>query len=120
MINFLPVVYLQSHYDEVIPTLEQLEVSLNRSVKLVCREDNTQAIAAVKRGYSPSLRHLKRHTRFSLSFCHEVFFHDPDEGVAKYDAQMEYCASADQLGDWMTKALDKGAFIAACTRAGIR
>ena len=40
---------------EVIPTLEQLETSLNRFVKLACREDNTQAIAAVRRGYSPSL-----------------------------------------------------------------
>lgn len=105
---------------EVIPTLEQLEISLNRPVKLICKEDNTQCIAAVKRGYSPSLRYLKRHTRCSLGFCHEVFFHDPDEGVARYDAHLEYCPSADQQGDWMTKALDKGAFIAARTRAGIK
>ena len=40
---------------EVIPLLHQLEVTLNRLVLLVCREDNTQAIAAVRKGYSPAL-----------------------------------------------------------------
>ena len=45
---------------EVIPLLQQMEVSLNRLVLLRGLEDNTACIAAVKRGYSPAMRHLQR------------------------------------------------------------
>jgi hypothetical protein len=105
---------------EVIPALEQLERSLNREVELIGKEDNTQCISAIKRGYSPSLRYLGRHCRTGLGFCHEVFYPDLDDGEAKYKARLEYCPSAEQRGDWMTKALDRKAFLSARERAGIR
>ena len=105
---------------EVIPTLEQLEVSLDRPVKLIGMEDNTQCIAAIKRGYSPSLRYRKRLCKTSLGFTHEVFFPDPDEGEPRYIADLRHCPTANQLGDWMTKALDKNALIAARERCGVR
>ena len=42
---------------KVIPVLAQVEVTLQRPVKLVCKENNTACIAAIKRGYSIALRH---------------------------------------------------------------
>ena len=55
---------------EAIPLLHQMEVSLGRVVHLRSMEDNTQCIAAIKRGHSPALRHLQRHCRLSLGFTH--------------------------------------------------
>ena len=85
---------------EVIPILDHLEVSLNRSVKLVGKEDNTQAIAFVKRGYSPALRYLKRHCDLSLGFVNEVFHSDPsDPDAPQYDAELIFWPSSDHKGD---------------------
>ena len=58
---------------DVLPILYQIEVTLRRPVQLICKEDNTACIAAVRRGYSPALRYLQRHAQVSLGFCHEVF-----------------------------------------------
>ena len=61
---------------EVIPLLDQAEVTLRRPVKLVCKEDNTACIASIKRGYSAASRYLKRHAELSLGFTNEVFYPD--------------------------------------------
>ncbi len=103
---------------EVIPVLEQLERNLGRSVLLIGNEDNTQCISAIKRGYSPALRHLQRHCRTSLGFAHEVFYPDGSPGAAKYDSDLRYCETTKRKGDWMTKALDRAAFIKAREAAG--
>ena len=65
---------------EVIPVLHQLEVSLNLPVKLICKEDNTACVIAIKKGYSTTLRYLKRHAELSLGFPQEVFFPDRTQG----------------------------------------
>ena len=104
---------------EVIPILEQLERYLRRSVKLVGNEENTQCIAAIKRGCSPSLRHLQRHCRTSLGFSYEVFYPDADS-IVQYDSELRYCETAKQKGDWMTKALGRAGFIKAREAAGYR
>ena len=57
----------------MIPLLDQVETPLGRQVKLVGCEDNTQCIAAIKKGYSQALRYLKRHIQGNLGFTHEVF-----------------------------------------------
>ena len=106
---------------EVIPLLDQIETSLGRHVKLVGREDNTQCIAAIKKGYSQALRYLKRHVRASLGFAHEVFEsakYKDDPEAPKYWASLEYCPTKDQLGDWMTKELTATPFAEARTKAG--
>ena len=56
---------------DVVPILHQLEVTLGRPVKIVCKEDNTACIGAIKRGYSPALRYLQRHSQVSLGFAHQ-------------------------------------------------
>ena len=104
---------------EVIPVLDQLETSLKRFAKLVGNEDNTQCIAAIKKGFSSNLRYLKRHCRTSLSFAHEVFFPDPDDDDApKYDSELKYIETKSQKGDWMTKPLDRKSFLFAREAAG--
>ena len=106
---------------EVIPILDHLETSLKRSVKLVCKEDNTQCIALVKRGFSPAMRYLKRHAKLSLGFVHEVFFPDLDnEDAPRYSAEIKYWPSTEHKGDWMTKELNQKDFINARERAGIK
>ena len=44
---------------------------------MVVREDNSATILAIKKGYSPSLRHLPRTERVSLGSLHELF-HEQD------------------------------------------
>jgi len=106
---------------EVIPLLHQLEVTLQRLVLLVCREDNTQTIAAVRRGYSPALRHLKRHVNLGIGFTSEVFYPDrSDPEAPQYWSSLVYCESKAQLGDWMTKELGPKDFQNAFEKAGYR
>jgi hypothetical protein len=66
---------------------------------LLCLEDNTQCIAAVKKGYSPALRHLHRTERIALGVAHEQFF-----GVNS-NFVLEHQASALHKGDSFTKKL---------------
>ena len=104
---------------DVIPILQQIEVSLGRMVKLVCMEDNTACIAAIQRGYSPALRHLQRHVRLSTGFAHEVFFPDlTDPTAPQYWSKLDYCETKKQKGDWMTKELTPIQHAAALQLAG--
>jgi hypothetical protein len=106
---------------EVIPILQQLEVTLGRLVLLECREDNTQCIQAIRKGYSPALRHLKRHINLGLGFAHEVFYPDLSDSAAPvYWSTLRYCESKDQLGDMMTKELAPKAIEAAVAKLGYR
>ncbi len=91
---------------DVVPIFQQLEVSLQRLVRFHGQEDNTACIAAIQRGYSPALRHLQRHIRLSTGFIHEVFFPDlTDPTAPHYWSKCDYCETAKQKGDWMTKEL---------------
>ena len=69
-------------------------------------EDNTQCIAAIKRGYSPALRHLWRHCRLNLGFTHEVLYPDrTDPDAPRFLSNLQYCETSQQKEDWMTKEL---------------
>ena len=99
--------------------LYQMEVSLNGMVMLRGLEDNTQCIAAIQRGYSAALRHLQWHCRLSLGFAHEVFFPDrTDPSAPQYKSKLQYCESAEQKGDWMTKKNPPKKFRACLELAG--
>ena len=105
---------------EVIPILHQLEVSLNRPVKLVGKEDNTACIIGIKKGYSTALRYLKRHAELSLGFTHEVFYPDRTLGSPRYWAELSYWDTKLHKGDWMTKELTPCAFEHAWRLAGMQ
>lgn len=75
---------------EAILILHQLEVSLNRPVKLVGKEDNTACIIVIKKSYSTAFRYLKRHCELSLGFTHEVFYPDRTLGTPRYWAELTF------------------------------
>jgi len=105
---------------DIIPILHQIEVTLGRSVKLVCKEDNTACIAALKKGYSSALRYLQRHAQVSLGFSHEVFFPDfNDPAAPKYVSELTYWESKSHKGDCMMKELQPKAFNDAMKLAGL-
>eukprot|EP00972_Heterocapsa_arctica_P065529 9670430-Heterocapsa_arctica.AAC.1 len=56
---------------EAIPMVDMFSQALGREVGLTCLEDNIQCIAAVTKGYSPTLRHLWRTERIALGTAHE-------------------------------------------------
>ena len=103
---------------EVIPILAQIEASLARPVKLVCKDDNTACITAIKKGYSTALRYLKRHAELSLGFTHETFYPDKTQGAPQYWSQLTYWDTKLHKGDWMTKELPPKAFEQAWRLAG--
>ena len=105
---------------EVIPILAQLEVTLDRPVKLVCKDDNVACIAAIKRGFSTALRYLKRHAGLSLGFLNEVFCPNKSDGPPGYWSQLTYWESGLHKGDWMTKELNPNSFETAKRLAGFR
>ena len=113
---------------EVIPILNMLEICLQRKVTLRMKEDNTQVISAVKKGYSPNLRHLQRHNRLSLGFVNEIFCAKDDphpnpeaaEAPEPYAAHVEYIETKKQKGNWMTKDLQRAEFIEAKRMANMK
>ena len=102
---------------EAIPILDFLELALERPVQLICKEDNSQAIIAAQKGYSPALRHLARHHRIALGFVNETFY---PEQQTQTTPRIQYQVSADHKGDFMTKILNKEKFQHALKLAGLR
>ena len=66
---------------EAIPMQVFLKNALGRRVDLVCLENNTQCLGAVKSGYSAALRSPPRTERISLSVAHETFMLMPGNEV---------------------------------------
>jgi hypothetical protein len=94
---------------EALPMVDLFSQALGRDVGLLCLEDNTQCIAAVKKGYSAALRHLARTERIALGVAHEQFFADDSNFV------LEYQASELHKGDVFTKKLTPAPFEHAIT-----
>ncbi len=99
---------------EALPLLDLLEAGLGRKVDLLCLEDNTKAIAAVRNGYSPVLRHLSRTERISLGTLHELFIEQGDRH------HLEHQPTAEHKGDVFTKRLEPHAFESAVSRMGLQ
>lgn len=97
---------------EALPAQELLSVALGRPVLLVVHEDNEQCISAVRKRFSPALRHLGRTQRISLGVLHESL-------CGRSDACLRHSATAEHKGDLFTKALDANAFYNALRRIGM-
>ena len=91
---------------EAIPLQFFLEICLGRVVKIIVEEDNTQAIAAALKGYSPALRQLPRTQRISVGVLGEMF--GPSGDSDSYE--IKHCPTAMQKGGMFTKRLDRSAF----------
>ena len=91
-----------------VPLMELLDFMLQgarRPIELVCRVDNTQALAAVRRGYSKKLRFLERTQRIAIGSVHELI---ESEAII-----VEYWNTATHRGDSFTKCLVPAKFLAA-------
>ena len=72
---------------------------LGRSVDLVCLEDKTQCLGAVKSGYSAALRSLPRTEGISLSVAHEKFVSTPG-------SEIRHQPTDTRKGDVFTKSME--------------
>jgi hypothetical protein len=92
---------------EALPIQELFEKLLGTKLWLMCKVDNTQALAAAKKGYSKKLRHLGRTQRVSLGFLNELI-EDSDLKVS-----MDYASTTEQKADIFTKSMQPAAFVKA-------
>ena len=74
---------------------------------MICCVDNTQAIAAAKKGYSKRLRHLGRTQRVSIGFLNDCI----EDG--ELQISIIYVPTKEQKADVFTKAMTPGNFIEA-------
>ena len=79
-----------------------VELALDRPVKAIIGEDNAATIKAIKKGYSPALRHLQRQQRCSLGQLHDSITNEPLEGVGALELVNE--PTNTHNGDTFTKA----------------
>jgi hypothetical protein len=98
---------------EAIPMQVFLESALGRRVDLVCLEDNTQCLGAVKSGYSAALRSLRRTERISLSVAHETFMLTPGN-------EIRHQPTDTHKGDVFTKRMEPSKFESALELIGLR
>ena len=103
---------------EAIPAQHLLQVILRRPVELHVKEDNSATVVSITKGYSPSLRSLKRHHKISLGFLHETFKNedlDDDEGRAV----LMKARTDEHKGDLFTKEMDVQKFLHALKMLGM-
>ena len=97
-----------------LPVQMLLKDMLGTVVPILCKIDNTQAIQAIKNGYSKKLRYLPRTQRVSIGALHEIW---RDPAIA---LEVEYVQSAVHKGDFFTKELGAAMFKEARERVGMR
>ena len=100
---------------DALPLLTLIEAMLNgtrRPVELVAKIHNTQALAAVTKGYSKKLRYLDRTQRVSIWSIHELI---EDGSIV-----CEYHPTDSHRGDGFTKALVPMKFVAARDMMNLR
>ena len=97
-----------------LPVQTLISDMLGALVPIDCRVDNTQALQAIKKGYSKRLRCLSRTHRCSIGAMHEIY-NDPEAAL-----DVEYHATATHKGDFFTKSLNPAPFAEARERIGMR
>ena len=99
---------------EGLPIQILLEEMLGKRLTLRCLIDNTQAIQAMRNGYSKRLRHLQRTHRVSIGVMHDLIT-DPDMMV-----EVVHVPTTEQKADIFTKALTPAAFQNAVAMLGLQ
>ena len=87
-------------------------------VRGVLYEDNAACIAAINKGYSPELRHLKRQHKVSISHLHEIVA-DSTRDEQDGRVSLEKARSEDHKGDVFTKELEVQKFQRALSLIGV-
>ena len=89
------------------------EALVGKRLKINVKIDNTQALAAVKRGYSKKLRHLPRTQKVSIGVIHDIL-QDPE-----CMTNATHCGTADMKADIFTKSLTAAPFVKAVNMIGM-
>ncbi len=89
---------------EAIPVQILFEHLLGIRLPIICEIDNTQAIAAIRKGYSKKLRQLSRTQRCAIGVVHECV-NDTDLKIS-----VVHCPTDTQKADIFTKALVSAKF----------
>ena len=84
-----------------MPVQILVETLLGQAVDLRIHEDNDSTITAIKKGYSPSLRSLRKTHRLSLGFLHDITGMKPEPGEGTINMFQQ--DSDTQKGDYFTK-----------------
>ena len=105
--------------EEALALQTLVQTILRRPVPLIVKEDNSACIQAVRKGYSPTLRHLKRTQRISLGDLHETFEGRNAEGSEDGPVKLEHADTKTHKGDVFTKYMSPMAFREAVSRLGV-
>jgi hypothetical protein len=103
---------------ELMPIQILMSKLLRRPIDGLLCEDNNTTIVAVRKGYSPNMRHIARTQRTSIGLLHEATSEDKDapEGnisLIKVDTKIH-------KGDMFTKELDVKDYLLAIDRIGVK
>ena len=91
--------------EDAIPLQELISRILRRPIPMTIHEDNTSAITAIKKGYSPSLRHLNRTQRICLGSLHELLYDSEEHDRTSGDIQLVHADTKTHKGDIFTKEM---------------
>jgi hypothetical protein len=96
---------------EAIPAQNLMQQILGRPIPIKVMEDNEACIVALKKGYSPTMRHIARTQRISVGFVYDCFTlpNLEDGGISIHKV-----ATAEHKGDMFTKFLGAADFEKAC------
>ena len=102
---------------EVIPIQDLFEMALNVPINAILKEDNAAALISANKGYSPTMRGLKRTQRVSIGYIHDTISAKPEPGHGTI--VVERARAVTHRGDMFTKALDLGKCASALQKIGV-
>ena len=112
--------------DDALPIQILLSKGLGFPIRMEVMEDNNATLQILKKGYSPSLRHISRTQRVAIGFLHELSNpkssndDDGDDGDHNF-GEIIYMRTptADQKGNCFTKVLPPKDFNSEMSRLGV-
>ena len=103
---------------DMIPVQILLSTLLHRPIVCRIKEDNQACIQAIKKGYSPNLRHISKTQKINLGFAHELVTRDDADGYGR--VFLESHETATHKGDMFTKMLVPCKFVSALHLINVR
>ena len=106
--------------EEALSLQTLVQEVLRKPVPLVVNEDNSACIQAIRKGYSPTLRNLKRTQRVSVAQLHETFEERNAEDSGDGPVSLVHAETKSHKGDVFTKYMPPAPYNEALGRLGVR